>query len=110
MAALEISTERVKIPNGDLEIPAYLAAPTGDGSYPAIVVLQEIFGVNSHIREVTARIATSGYIALAPAIFQRALDDILREHIGKICYIYIDDIIIFSKKRGGTLQTSGNYI
>lgn len=31
----------------------------------------------------------------APAIFQRALDDILREHIGKICYVYIDDIIIF---------------
>jgi len=33
----------------------------------------------------------------APAIFQRALDDILHEHIGKICFIYIDDIIIFSK-------------
>lgn len=33
----------------------------------------------------------------APSIFQRALDDILREHIGKICYIYIDDIIVFSK-------------
>lgn len=33
----------------------------------------------------------------APSIFQRALDDILHEHIGKICFIYIDDIIIFSK-------------
>lgn len=32
----------------------------------------------------------------SPAIFQRALDDKLREHIGKICYVYIDDIIIFS--------------
>lgn len=32
----------------------------------------------------------------APAIFQRALDDILREHIGKICFVYIDDIVIFS--------------
>lgn len=32
----------------------------------------------------------------APAIFQRALDDILRSHIGKRCYVYIDDIIIFS--------------
>lgn len=35
----------------------------------------------------------------APAIFQRALDDILREHIGKRCYIYIDDIIIFGKNK-----------
>lgn len=33
----------------------------------------------------------------APAIFQRTLDDILREHIGKRCYVYIDDIIIFGK-------------
>lgn len=33
----------------------------------------------------------------APAIFQRALDDILRNHIGKRCYVYIDDIIIFGK-------------
>lgn len=33
----------------------------------------------------------------APAIFQRTLDDILREHLGKICFVYIDDIIIFSQ-------------
>lgn len=33
----------------------------------------------------------------APAIFQRVMDDILREHLGKICYVYIDDIIIFGK-------------
>lgn len=33
----------------------------------------------------------------APAIFQRAIDDVLRKHIGKICYVYIDDVIIFGK-------------
>ena len=33
----------------------------------------------------------------APEIFQRAVDDVLREFIGKICFVYIDDIIIFSK-------------
>lgn len=33
----------------------------------------------------------------APSIFQRVMDDVLRDHIGKICYVYIDDIIIFSK-------------
>lgn len=35
----------------------------------------------------------------APSIFQRTLDDILREHIGKFCYIYMDDVIIFSKTK-----------
>uniref|UniRef100_A0AB38Z2N6 RNA-directed DNA polymerase n=1 Tax=Panta errantivirus TaxID=3078412 RepID=A0AB38Z2N6_9VIRU len=33
----------------------------------------------------------------APAIFQRAIDDVLRNHIGKICYIYMDDVIVFGK-------------
>lgn len=33
----------------------------------------------------------------SPSIFQRALDDILREHVGKICYVYTDDIIVFSR-------------
>jgi len=33
----------------------------------------------------------------AGSIFQRAIDDVLREHIGKICYVYVDDVIVFSK-------------
>ena len=33
----------------------------------------------------------------APSIFQRVMDDVLREHIGKICHVYIDDIIVFGK-------------
>jgi len=32
-----------------------------------------------------------------PAVFLRMIDDVLREHIGKICYVYIDDIIVFSE-------------
>lgn len=40
----------------------------------------------------------------APSIFQRALDDILREHIEKICYIYIDDIIVFSQDEKSHLE------
>jgi carboxymethylenebutenolidase len=55
----------------DFQIAAYLAQPEESGSYPGIVVLQEIFGVNVHIREVTERIAKQGYVAIAPALFQR---------------------------------------
>lgn len=33
----------------------------------------------------------------APAIFQRAIDDVLRDQIGKICYVYINDVIVFGK-------------
>ena len=71
MADLEIRTTNLTVPNGDLNIDAYLAEPTGDGPYPGIVVIQEIFGVNAHIREVCDRIAKAGYVAIAPAIYQR---------------------------------------
>lgn len=40
----------------------------------------------------------------APSIFQRTLDDILREHIGKICFVYIDDIIIFAESEKTHLE------
>ncbi len=66
-----IDTTNVKIISDSLQIDAYLAKPQGNDSYPGIIVLQEIFGVNEHIQEVTERIAQEGYIAIAPALFQR---------------------------------------
>lgn len=41
----------------------------------------------------------------APSIFQRAIDDVLREQIGRICYVYVDDVIIFSKSKKTTSET-----
>lgn len=71
MTNAEIRTENVTVPNGDLQIAAYLAQPAAEGKFPAVIVIQEIFGVNAHIREVTERIAKEGYVAIAPAIYQR---------------------------------------
>ena len=51
-------------------LPAYVAQPVGQPK-AAIVVLQEIFGVNSHIRAVVDRFAAQGYLAVAPATFER---------------------------------------
>ena len=50
---------------------AYVAEPTGKPK-GAVVVLQEIFGVNEHIRAVTDGYAAEGYLAIAPATFHRA--------------------------------------
>ncbi|KAM3093415.1 dienelactone hydrolase family protein [Phormidesmis sp. 146-12] len=71
MTQTEIRATHTKISNESLQIDAYLAEPSASGTYGAIVVIQEIFGVNSHIRDVTARLAREGYVAIAPAIFQR---------------------------------------
>ena len=55
--------------------PAYVAEPQGQPK-AAIVVLQEIFGVNSHIQDVTDRYAAQGYLAIAPATFERVKRDV----------------------------------
>ncbi len=60
----------IKIPNGSLEIDAFVAEPEV-AAREAVIVIQEIFGVNSHIQDVTKRLAQEGYLAIAPAIFQR---------------------------------------
>ena len=53
------------------EIPAYVAAPAGTPK-GGLVVLQEIFGVNSHIRSVADGYAADGYFVVAPSTFHRA--------------------------------------
>ena len=59
----------LKAADGQL-IPAYVAEPKGQAK-GGIVVIQEIFGVNSHIRSVADGYAAEGYLAVAPATFHR---------------------------------------
>ena len=67
---MEISSDWIEVQNQDLTIDAYQAMPTS-GTYPGVVVIQEIFGVNEHICDITRRLAQAGYVAIAPAIYQR---------------------------------------
>lgn len=55
-------------------LAAYLAEPAGTPR-GAVVVVQEIFGVNSHIRSVADGYAADGYLAIAPALFDRVRRD-----------------------------------
>jgi carboxymethylenebutenolidase len=52
------------------QVPAYVAQPATPAK-AAVVVIQEIFGVNAHIREVADAYAREGYLAIAPAMFHR---------------------------------------
>src|SRR6201746_1925226 len=56
------------------QLGAYRADPAGTPK-AAIVVIQEIFGVNHHIRAVCDRLAAEGYVAIAPSIFDRIEPD-----------------------------------
>lgn len=64
----------VSIPVEDGDIPGYLARPEGEGPFPVVLVVQEIFGVHEHIKDVCRRFAHEGYLAIAPEMFYRQGD------------------------------------
>lgn len=64
----------VRIPVGDASIPAYRAMPGKGGVFPVALVVQEIFGVHEHIKDVCRRFAKQGYLAIAPELYARQGD------------------------------------
>lgn len=65
---------QVQIPVADGTIPAYRAMPDQGSNFPVILVVQEIFGVHEHIRDICRRLAKFGYMAIAPEMFARQGD------------------------------------
>lgn len=64
----------IKIPTADGPIPAYRAMPAEGKAFPVVLVVQEIFGVHEHIKDVCRRLANRGYLALAPELYARQGD------------------------------------
>jgi carboxymethylenebutenolidase len=67
-------TEVVKLPSSDVRLPAYLARPAAGGRHPAVIVVNEVFGIHEYIKEVCRRLAKKGFVAIAPALFSRVGD------------------------------------
>ena len=61
----------VKVPVADGSIPAYRAMPAQGGPFPTVLVVQEIFGVHEHIKDICRRLAKAGYYAIAPELYAR---------------------------------------
>src|ERR1700730_13656347 len=70
------TTSEVTLPTADGPMTAYRARPDGQAK-GAVVVVQEAFGVNPHIQDVTRRFAVAGWDAIAPAFFPRQGSPIL---------------------------------
>lgn len=64
----------VKIPVAGGEIPAYRAMPATGKSFPVVLVVQEIFGVHEHIKDICRRFAKLGHLAIAPEMYSRQGD------------------------------------
>jgi carboxymethylenebutenolidase len=61
----------VEVPVSDGNMPAYRAKPKGKNHLPVVMVVQEIFGIHEHIRDICRRFAKLGYYAIAPSLYAR---------------------------------------
>lgn len=70
-------------------LPLHWSAPDAPGPHPVILVIQEIFGVDHHMQDLTRRLARQGYLAVAPALYARlgdpsqaqSIDDLLQRFV-----------------------------
>lgn len=81
MAQTAISTDsdgltagEIKVPAEGGDMPAYRAQPASGSNFPVILVVQEIFGVHEHIKDICRRLAKQGYLAIAPELYARQGD------------------------------------
>jgi carboxymethylenebutenolidase len=72
--ATGLEAGEVKIPTADGQMPAYRALPASGGPFPVVLVVQEVFGVHEHIKDVCRRFAKLGYFAVAPELYARQGD------------------------------------
>ncbi|HUO11378.1 MAG TPA: dienelactone hydrolase family protein [Caulobacteraceae bacterium] len=67
-------TETVMLPTEGKSIRGYVARPRVEGRFPAVIVVNEVFGLHAYILDVCRRLAKIGYVAIAPGFFDRAGD------------------------------------
>jgi carboxymethylenebutenolidase len=109
----------VKIPTKNGEIPAYRAVPTRGTNFPTVLVVQEIFGVHEHIKDICRRFAKLGYLAVAPELYARQgdvsklkdINEILQKVVSKVpdeqVLIDLDSTVSWMKKNNGNTEKLG---
>src|ERR671937_336743 len=68
---MDVQTQMIEVPAAGGALPAFLARPKDGVRAPGVLVIQEAFGLNDHIKDVARRIAGEGYVALAPDLYWR---------------------------------------
>lgn len=107
----------VKIAVKDGEIPAYRAMPAKGKNFPVALVVQEIFGVHEHIKDICRRFAKAGYLAIAPEMYSRQ-GDVSKLEMNKIMPVVakvpdaqvmsdLDAAVAWAKKNGGNTAKLG---
>jgi carboxymethylenebutenolidase len=66
---MAVSGSHLTYPGPKGDVPAYLTTPEGSGPWPGLIVIQEVFGLDSHIEDVARRFAAEGYLSVAPDLY-----------------------------------------
>ena len=117
-----LTAGEIKVPALGGEMVAYRAQPAGGSSgskFPVVLVVQEIFGVHEHIRDVCRRFARLGYLAIAPELFARqgdprqytAIPDLMSNIVAKVpdsqVMADLDACVAWAQKNGGDTARLG---
>ena len=114
-----LTAGEVKIPTRDGEMPAYRAMPVGRTGLGTVLVVQEIFGVHEHIKDVCRRFAKAGFLAIAPELYARQGDPakysdvptLFKEVVSKVPDAQVmsdlDATVAWAAKNGGNADDVG---
>jgi carboxymethylenebutenolidase len=114
-----LTTGEISVPTVDGAMPAYFAQPAQGSSFPVILVVQEIFGVHEHIKDLCRRLAKLGYQAIAPELYARqgdprqysAIPDIISKVVSKVpdsqVISDLDACVAWAKGNGGNTARLG---
>ena len=67
-----LKIDTVMLPTKGQSIRGYIARPADAARHPVVIVVNEIFGIHEHIKDICRRFAKLGYVAIAPGFFDRA--------------------------------------
>src|ERR1035437_9016001 len=108
-----LTAGEIKVPAEGGEMPAYRAQPASGSKFPVILVVQEIFGVHEHIKDICRRLAKQGYLAIAPELYARQGDprkytnmqELMTEIVSKVPDTQVlsdlDACVAWAKANGG---------
>ena len=114
-----LTAGEIQVPAAGGNMPAYRAQPAQGANFPVILVVQEIFGVHEHIKDVCRRLAKLGYQAIAPELYARqgdprqytAIPDILAKVVSKVpdsqVMADLDACVAWARANGGDTKRLG---
>ena len=69
--AHQVNGRNATYPGKAATLQGYVVSPTGAGRFPAVIVVQEWWGLDDHIKDVARRLAAEGYFTIAPDLYSR---------------------------------------